>query len=229
VRLVKDGQSVAISAYSSLLRFGPYAAEGLIDSDRVYKELSAGATIVCQLLQQSIPKTKGFVRALASELGCRVDAHAFITPKSASGLSTHYDTASAFILQVGGSKLWRLYKPLLELPAVDQVFDETSEAKFDLTDEILLQPGDLLYVPRGVPHCPVTIENHSTHVTVVLFPPTWIEVFDKAIEVCTADSRFRAAPPPAATASLEGDDALFSAFEAAALTFLASMNHGDHR
>src|SRR5207302_1532608 len=47
ISLVKDGLSVPINRYSSVLRYGPYASEGLIDADAVFRELNSGATVVC--------------------------------------------------------------------------------------------------------------------------------------------------------------------------------------
>src|SRR5438270_14070783 len=60
ISLVKDGLSVPISQYSSILRYGLYASEGLIDADCVFRELHSGATVVCQLLQQSVQRTARF-------------------------------------------------------------------------------------------------------------------------------------------------------------------------
>jgi ribosomal protein L16 Arg81 hydroxylase len=222
ISLVKDGRNVPISQYSSVLRYGPYASEGLIDSDCVFRELNGGATVVCQLLQNSVQRTAQFVAALAEELGFRVDAHAFITPQNSSGLSTHYDTTSAFILQISGKKTWRLYEPLVELPTVDQVFDESAGAVFTQTDEIVLERGDFLYLPRGIPHCPYTFDSHSVHVTLVLFAPSWIDLLQQALTACTSENVFRRAPRADEDYSPEVRNELFQKLEAAALATLGT-------
>jgi ribosomal protein L16 Arg81 hydroxylase len=216
ISLVRDGLSVPIGQYSSVLRYGPYASEGLIDADCVFRELNAGATVVCQLLQQSVTRTARFTAALAGELGCRVDAHAFITPKNSVGLSTHYDTTSSLILQVSGKKVWRLYEPVIALPTVDQVFHESAIASFTLTDEVVLERGDVLYVPRGVPHRPYTLDTHSVHVTLVLFAPSWIDLFRRALVACGAEDLFRRAPRTNDDWSHAVQQELFQKLEAAA-------------
>lgn len=212
VRLVRDAQSIPVSAYASVLRFGSYAAEGLIDSDRVYREFASGTTILCQLLQQSIPRTRDFIRSLSQELGFRVDAHAFITPRSSRGLGTHYDTGSAFILQIAGSKVWRLFKPTFELPTDDQTFDESKPVDYEPAGEFHLRAGDLLYLPGGVPHAPVTTDRHSTHVTAVLFPPTWLDLFTRSLEDCVAEVTLRAAPRPGRPTAPEVETQVFDLF-----------------
>ena len=229
ISLVKDGRSVPISQYSSVLRYGPYAAEGLIDADRVFRELNAGATVVCQLLQQSVQRTARFAAALAGELGFRVDAHAFITPKNSVGLSTHYDTTSSFILQISGKKVWRLYEPVIELPTVDQVFHESAGASFTQTDEIVLERGDLLYVPRGIPHRPYTLDTPSVHVTLALFSASWIDLFQRALTACGTEGLFRRAPRTSEDWSAAVQQELFQKLEAAALatvTTLAGRDEG---
>lgn len=217
ISLVKGGRSVPISRYSSVLRYGPYASEGLIDADCVFRELNAGATVVCQLLQQSVHRTARFTAALAGELGFRVDAHAFITPKNSVGLSTHYDTTSSLILQISGKKVWRLYEPLVELPTVDQVFQESAGASFTQTDEIVLERGDLLYVPRGIPHRPYTLDTHSVHVTLVLFSTSWIDILKRALTACGAEDLFRRAPRTKDDWSPAVQRDLFQKLEAAAV------------
>jgi ribosomal protein L16 Arg81 hydroxylase len=194
VKLVKGGESIPLSSYSKILKFGPYAAEGAIESDRVYQEFYKGATIICQLLEQSVDRTSVFIQGLAKEMGFRIDAHAFITPRASYGLSAHYDTASAFILQISGKKLWRLYAPVIELPCVDQVFKESQANSFVQTEDVILEEGGLLYVPRGVPHSPVAMDTHSIHLTVVLFPPTWLDIFARALSACSESADFRKSP-----------------------------------
>jgi ribosomal protein L16 Arg81 hydroxylase len=217
INLVKDGQQIPTSQYSSVLRYGPYASEGLIDADFVYRQLHGGATVVCQLLQQSVRRTAQFISALVAQLGFRVDAHAFITPKNSQGLSTHYDTTSSFILQISGRKTWRLYEPIVDLPLVGQRFDENDGTTFTLTDEIVLERGDLLYVPRGIPHNPYTLDAHSIHVTLALFTPSWIDFLQRGLADCAHEELFRRAPRTTEDWSPALQEQLFEKIAAAVL------------
>ena len=110
--------------------------------------------------------------------------------------------------------MWQLYEPLVELPTVDQVFDEAAGASFTQTDEIIVERGDLLYVPRGIPHRPATLDTHSVHVTLVLFAPSWIEVLQRALTAGGADDLFRRAPRQEEDWSPAVQQALFRKLEA---------------
>ena len=101
-----------------------------------------------------------------------------MTPAGTQGFAPHYDDIEAFVIQVEGKKRWRLYKPrnrfeilprtssseyLAFLPfnsfTAPEIFNEIFLLD-DLDEEeigqpildIVLDPGDLLYFPRGVIH-----------------------------------------------------------------------------
>ena len=61
-----------------------------------------------------------------------------------------------------------------------------------LIAEILLSPGDLLYVPRGFVHQAAAADELSLHVTVALHPVMWIDVALEAIkQACLEQSALR--------------------------------------
>jgi hypothetical protein len=83
-----------------------------------------------------------------------VNIHLFVTPAGAPGFSWHYDAEDVFIIQTQGSKEYSLRKntvnpwPLEEtLPA-----DMRYEREVMPLMRVLLQPGDLLYIPCGYWH-----------------------------------------------------------------------------
>ncbi len=65
-----------------------------------------------------------------------------------------------------------------------------------LIREVTLNPGDLVYIPRGVGHGAVTNDKPSVHITVGLEFYQWIDIFKKAIEELEKDAEFRKSMPP---------------------------------
>ncbi|KAK2727283.1 hypothetical protein QYM36_007952 [Artemia franciscana] len=55
---------------------------------------------------------------LESYFGCLVGSNVYITPPGTQGLAPHYDDVEVFILQLEGSKHWKLYKPQVELASL---------------------------------------------------------------------------------------------------------------
>jgi ribosomal protein L16 Arg81 hydroxylase len=194
IQVVKNGQNVALSDYARQLKIGTYASDGLISMDSVAEAYRNKGTVVVQLMQNSFTNLAEFSRALGSFLHARVDVHGFLTPPSAQGLSAHYDAASAFLIQLRGAKRWRLYAMRVEAPGPDQTFDATEPITGNPIDEIQLSPGDVLYLPRGLPHEGLTLDTYSLHLTVVPFPQSWIEILSSVLLECQKEEDFRKAP-----------------------------------
>jgi len=195
VSMVQDGRSRPLSGYSWPIRIGSYSAEGLIDPDRVCRGYDDGQTIILQLLQNSSEALAEFTITLSAFFRCRVDVHAFLTPPHARGLTAHYDTASAFLIQVRGSKRWRLYAMHTEAPLPDQRPANEKPVEGEPIDDLVLKTGDVLYLPRGLPHEGIALEEESWHLTVVLFPNTWIDLLRSSLRRCQVEQEdFRRAP-----------------------------------
>jgi lysine-specific demethylase/histidyl-hydroxylase NO66 len=93
------------------------------------------------------------------------------------------DDIDAFILQLEGKKHWRVYKPLND----DEVLPLKSSGDLDKNVlhgikpciDVVLEAGDLLYMPRGYIHQGSTLDDaHSLHLTVSCYQQqTWGDLF----------------------------------------------------
>ena len=95
----------------------------------------------------------------------RPGCNAYWTPANSQGFAPHWDDIDAFVLQIEGRKRWRLY-PTRD---VSEKFPRFSSAEFSKEErkrleeskyvEIILEPGDLMYMPRGTIHEAFCIAN----------------------------------------------------------------------
>jgi len=102
-------------------------------------------------------------------LGCFVGANVYLTPAGTQGFAPHWDDIEALVLQLEGKKRWRVYEPRFpqeELPR----FSSPNLTDDDIGSPILdvvLTPGDVLYMPRGYIHQGEALEDvHSLHITI---------------------------------------------------------------
>jgi ribosomal protein L16 Arg81 hydroxylase len=195
VRLAKVGHHFPSSSFSEDIAWGGGGFSGVIQADRLLAEYRAGATIIVDALHRTWKPIGLLCRNLEVELNHPTQVNIYLTPASAQGFGQHYDTHDAFILQIAGHKHWRIYEAPLRLPLGSQPWDEERYAVGELIEEIDLQPGDLIYIPRGFVHEAMTSDTQSLHVTLGISSYTWMDVFAEALDRCRADERFREALP----------------------------------
>jgi ribosomal protein L16 Arg81 hydroxylase len=118
----------------------------------------AGATLCVSGLERSHAGLLSLANNLKQALGFlgEIDVKAYFSP-CGSGFSAHYDPRGVTTLQISGQKRWRF----TSLPAVEFPLVNSDYPLPDLLDElttrtdvqnVILHPGDLLYLPPGVIH-----------------------------------------------------------------------------
>jgi hypothetical protein len=195
-RLVKDGAQIPVRAYTQDIPWQPGAFTGTAVVGRVAEEFARGATLVLQALHLHWLPAARYCRALEQELGWPVQANAYHTPASAQGFGVHHDTHDVFVLQLAGRKRWLVYEPVLELPLKDQRWSSELGDPGEPVEDVTLEAGDTLYLPRGWPHEAATAEDESLHLTVGLHPPTRLDALRAALDSCADDVEFRRAADP---------------------------------
>lgn len=147
--------------------------------------------------------------------GSRVSANLYLSPANSYALDRHYDLHDTVVLQIAGTKNWRVsgaavalpleHIPLMQFersghdvryrggPVVQEVVEKYSDPE---PNAFVLEPGDLLYMPRGFVHEAWTTENLSAHVTIGIYPTTWLDLITVALgQLGHKDVRFRKALP----------------------------------
>jgi hypothetical protein len=211
VRLVEAGRTVGVGALSPD-RFAGATLE------RVYASFRSGSTIVLLMVHERWPALRRLSTALAHELSAGCQVNAYLTPPNAQGLDVHYDTHDVFVLQIAGTKHWRLYDSPCPLPLPGQPFRRDEVPRGELAAELDLTPGDLLYVPRGLLHEATSTDSTALHLTVGLLTVTYAELILGAVEEqVERDVRLRESLPPGFARSAEaraGAEARLSGFVA---------------
>lgn len=104
-----------------------------------------------------------------------IGANVYLTPPSSQGFAPHYDDIEAFVLQLEGAKHWKVYAPRSpqeKLPRISSGNFSQDEIGEPILD-VKMEPGDMLYFPRGFIHQAETVEGkHSLHITVSMYQKT---------------------------------------------------------
>lgn len=129
----------------------------------------------------------------------------YVSPANAVGLGAHWDDTEIFTLQISGKKRWRLFHRV----DTDRSGICDPEQLAAPTQDFVLEPGDLLYLPRGHVH-EVTSEGPSFSLTIVFAPFAWRSLLDNLVERLAHTSAFMAPLPAGVLLEPNGADALQS-------------------
>jgi bifunctional lysine-specific demethylase and histidyl-hydroxylase NO66 len=178
-RLVRDGATLPTSQVTKRARIGSRPVTDLVDVRAVHEAFAAGATLVLQGLHRSWAPVTRLCRELELALTHPAQANAYLTPPVAQGLDLHADPHDVFAIQTHGTKRWVVHPP-------------GPEGHWDL----VLHPGDVLYLPAGTRHAAQTTDQPSLHVTVGVRTTRWRDLVRRIVDGLLDDPTF-AAPLPA--------------------------------
>nr|WP_232534304.1 cupin domain-containing protein [Plantactinospora sp. KBS50] len=199
LRVAKDGDLLPAARYTGGGGSGAEITDQVLD-ERVLRLYAEGATLVLQGLHRIWPPLVDFTRELGLALGQPLQVNAYLTPAGSQGFATHYDTHDVFVLQVDGHKHWRIHPPVLPDPLERQPWgghaDEVSAvASGPPALDVVLAPGDALYLPRGWLHSAQAQEAGSLHLTVGIRALTRYALVEELLALAGEDRRLRATLP----------------------------------
>lgn len=177
----------------------PTDGRGAPDRQALHRWMGEGYTLVLNELDQRWSPISMLARGLEDDFGHRVGVNAYFTPPRSQGFLPHADDHDVFILQVEGTKSWRIYKPLIELPTREIPQEEIRRSLGAPARVVTLAPGDLLYLPRGWIHECSTTRSASLHLTVGVHVFRWLDLAKQGLELAAKQSlTLRKALPPRA-------------------------------
>lgn len=173
-------------------------SNGMVDRGAIARNFQDRATIILPQLHTMDATLAEFCRSLEALFSCHVQTNIYLTPPDAQGFKTHYDDHDVFVLQVSGSKSWRLYNTPVENPYRGENFQPGVHEAGDPVEEFVLEAGECAYVPRGLMHDALTHgDEASLHITVGLIVKTWADLMLEVVsEVALDEPGFRKSLPP---------------------------------
>jgi len=159
---------------ASLLRATDPAAPRRVAMPALCRFLRSGGTAILFGTDDSIPHLSALAWLVESVTGVRSGTNTYLSDGSATaGFGAHWDDHDVIVLQAVGTKRWRLHPPTEPAP----ILGTTPSAVADEVHlEVVLEPGDLLHLPRGWGHTVSGTGGPSVHHTFPLRHPTGLDV-----------------------------------------------------
>ena len=190
VTLVKSSERNALRQPTPTTEFG------VLDITGLYEAYRRGYTLIIDMVQTRWPPIAALCQSLEALLHFGVQANVYVTPSGAQGFAPHFDTHDVFVLQLAGSKAWRIYGDGSALPMADGHGHPSRESLGPPAVEFTLRQGDLLYIPRGIVHEAMTTDDSSVHLTVGIHVWRWADLLREAVRsLAETDVRLRKSLP----------------------------------
>ena len=197
LKVIRQGVLCPLEQWTTVEKRQQTEAYRVIAPEKLFALFHAGTSIVFSAAESALPNLMSFCQQLSVELRARVQANLYLTPPHAQAVGPHFDTHNLFVLQISGSKHWRLYDcPVIAPVQGENLGDRYAEQA--PARELTLQPGDLLYLPRGLVHVANTAETASLHVALGLHGGFGFHLLEELTALAQTDPFFRQPLPTGA-------------------------------
>jgi len=174
---LNDGLIVRTDRQGVLTERGiPLDANGVPDIQSIYRSYNDGYTVVVNQIHRRRASVALLSRSIERSLNHPVGVNMYLTPRNAQGFRPHVDTHDVFIVQLYGEKIWHVGTPDYELPLASAKNGRLEKIRDQR--ELVLRPGDILYMPRGIPHEALSSGSSSLHLTVGIH-------VNRVVDLCT--------------------------------------------
>lgn len=129
-----------------------------LDKNRIAHAIHSGFSIKINQLQRWSAGLMAFAKNISAATSSRASFNTYYTPPHEVCFKPHRDNQWNFVMQVKGSKQW-------------YVGTKGEDATKD-SETLILNEGDILFIPKNMSHFAESRESSSLHVTVALLPNT---------------------------------------------------------
>jgi ribosomal protein L16 Arg81 hydroxylase len=166
------------------------------DSAKVMALLKRGASLVANDIDTLTPALRGMASALESALCGKTQANLYCSWKERQAFGSHFDTHDVYAMHIAGEKLWRIYETRAEAPIAHPQFKSYGQEWHDanrgnVAQEVLMRPGDLLYLPRGQYHDAIATSDGTIHVAFGVTHVIGMDVIELFSGMAVHDPLFR--------------------------------------
>ena len=152
--------------------------------------LAQGASLVINRIDELVPPIGQLSDAIERRLSSTVSVNAYLSFGRGSAFRAHWDSHDVLVLQIHGSKRWRGFGAPMTSPIEGHGPKEPFPR--DAVWEERLDPGDILYLPRGEIHEAALEGSRSVHLTIGIAPATGIDLLRSLVEAAAANEALRA-------------------------------------
>ncbi|MER7908957.1 cupin domain-containing protein [Streptomyces sp. NPDC096068] len=163
MRLSRDGRQLAEAAYMEARTVRRGRRRVRVDPVKLRAALSEGHTLAMRYLDEIHPGVSQLSAAFERRLLSDFEFNLYASWAPTGSFNAHWDDHDVFVIQLQGRKRWRVFgRNEFSMHPADSAMGTPPT---EVIDDLVLSPGDVLFLPRGFWHDPVTEEGPSLHIT----------------------------------------------------------------
>lgn len=164
-RIVRRGRDLPREMWSYV---GP-DLKRVVLPDQLQRFCQDGLSIALNQVHHAVPTLAALIAMLEQALPARIQTNLYASFGRESAFRAHYDLHDVLVLHLHGHKRWFCYGQRPDACAHSTVIPD--EHLPPVQWEALLEPGDILYLPRGEVHRAAVAGEASLHLTNSLLWP----------------------------------------------------------
>ncbi len=167
---------------------GSWAVEhGPLAEARFAKLGQEPSTLLVQAVDHHVPEVAALIAPFRFIPNWRIDDVMVSYATDGGGVGPHFDQYDVFLIQGHGRRRWRVGQHCDADSPLLQHEDLRLLAEFEATDEWLLEPGDILYVPPGIAHDGVAVGDDCMTYSIGFRAPSRSELITDFADDLVAD------------------------------------------
>lgn len=143
--------------------------------------MKSGVTAVLEAVNELTRPLAEVTECLACALDVRSAANAYVSFGLTSGFGIHHDDHDVIIIQVDGRKKWQFFS-LPDAAEKATVADLAAPSESDCGESVIIQSGDVMFIPKGTWHDVTAMNERSLHLTISLVNPTLLDFAQWALK-----------------------------------------------
>jgi len=196
--LQMDRKTVAPPMYCDLAedRSGNQVLQA--NAEKVMDLLRGGASLVANDIDTLTPELARTAMAFEAAFDAKVQVNLYCSWKQRQAFNSHFDTHDVFALHAEGEKVWRVFESRMPHPIRHARFENAAFGEQDhekqrgkLMMEVVMKPGDILYLPRGWYHDALASSGGSVHMAFGVVGLTGLDVVGALSDFAVEDEFVR--------------------------------------
>lgn len=184
-------------------QIGATRAELLSNVSVLTQYLDAGHPLVWNRARGISARIDAMSALLAETFGGHVWPNVYSTGSAGTPFDMHFDAHEVIAIHCAGHKTWDISQVRVDRPieAIEMASSighalqaRRDEAEARIAESFAVEPGDLVYIPRGQFHNARTVDGRSLHVTFGIELPTGFDLAKRIIMDILADPAMREYP-----------------------------------